>query len=68
MKKHVPAAKRSKKQKRALAKETRVTWADFRPVTRKVKSKKIYNRKKIRRGTSFDPSDFSFFYSLNCIN
>ena len=64
MKKHVPTAKLSKKRKRALAKENRVTWADFRPITRKVKSKKVYNRKKIRRGDTFDSSDFLFHFLI----
>ena len=68
MKKHVPTAKLSKKKKRALAKETRVIWSDFRPVTRTIKSKKIYNRKKIRRGDKFDSSDFLSICSLNCVN
>ena len=68
MKKHVPTAKLSKKKKRALAKETRVTWSDFRPVTRTIKSKKTYNRKKIRRGDNFDSSDFLSVYSLYCVD
>ena len=45
MAKFIPKAKMSKKAARELAKQKRVTW-DISPVTRKMESKKIYNRKK----------------------
>ena len=45
MAKFVPKAKMGKKAARELAKQKRVTW-DISPVTRKMESKKIYNRKK----------------------
>ena len=45
MAKFIPKAKMSKKAARELAKQKRVTW-DISPVTRKMESKKVYNRKK----------------------
>ena len=45
MAKFVPKAKMGKKAARELAKQKRVTW-DISPVTRKMESKKVYNRKK----------------------
>ena len=45
MARFIPKAKMSKKAARELAKQKRVTW-DISPVTRKMESKKIYNRKK----------------------
>ena len=45
MAKFVPKAKMAKKAARELAKQKRVTW-DISPVTRKMESKKVYNRKK----------------------
>ena len=48
MNQFVPRKKMSKKARKLLAAKNRKTWA-FSPVTRKVDSKKIYNRKKISR-------------------
>ena len=45
MAKFVPKARMSRKSLKEMARKKRVTW-DFSPVTRKVKSKKLYNRKK----------------------
>ena len=45
MAKFIPKAKMSKQAARELAKQKRVTW-DISPVTRKMESKKVYNRKK----------------------
>lgn len=45
MAKFIPKAKMNKKAAKELAKQKRVTW-DISPVTRKMESKKIYNRKK----------------------
>ena len=42
-----PYEKMSKKQKAEYNKSKRVTW-DFSPVTRKVPSKKVYDRKKVK--------------------
>ena len=57
----VPKAKLSKKEKRRLNAEKRVTWS-FSPATRTVKSKKLYSRKTLPRGTDceegfFEPAD-----------
>ena len=45
MTKFVPKEKMSKKARKKLDRSRRETW-DFPPVTRRVESKKIYNRKK----------------------
>ena len=46
MTKFVPEAKMSKKARRELNAQRRATW-DFSPITKKVESRKIYNRKRI---------------------
>lgn len=45
MSKFVPRPKLSKKARKELDAQKRTTWA-FSPATKKVESKKIYNRKK----------------------
>ena len=55
MKKIISKAKLSKKAKKKLNAEKRTTWT-FSPVTRRVESKKIYNRKKISRTDQEDGS------------
>ena len=45
MKKFVPREKLGKKARKQLDSEQRTTWA-FSPVTKKVESKKLYNRKR----------------------
>lgn len=47
MKKHVPYDKLSKKAKKALDRKERGQWGDIRPVTRRIESEKLYNRKKL---------------------
>jgi hypothetical protein len=42
----VPKQKMSKKAQKALNAQKRETWGSFSPVTKMVKSKKAYNRKK----------------------
>ena len=49
MKKFVEYEKLSKKQKREIDKARRVTWGEIVPVTKKVESAKLYNRKKHQR-------------------
>ena len=49
MKKFVEYEKLSKKQKREIDKARRATWGDVIPVTKRVESAKIYNRKKHQR-------------------
>lgn len=53
MSKFVSKSKMSKKAQKRAAAEKRRTWA-FSPVTRKIDSKKIYNRKKISRAAPED--------------
>ena len=55
MKKMISKAKLSKKARKKLNAEKRTTWS-FSPVTRRVESKKIYNRKKISRTDQEDGS------------
>lgn len=43
----VERQKMSKRQRKALDRERRVTWA-IPPVSRRIESKKIYDRKKLR--------------------
>lgn len=45
MAKFIPKEKMSKKARKELAAQQRATWT-FSPVTKKVESKKLYNRKK----------------------
>lgn len=49
MTKFVPKEKLSKKAQRKLASEKRNTWGSINPVTRRIESKKLYNRKKVRQ-------------------
>ena len=55
MAKFLPREKMSKKAKKQAAADRRKTWA-FSPVTRKIESKKIYNRKRISRAGQDDGS------------
>ena len=55
MEKIISKAKLSKKARKKLNAEKRTTWT-FSPVTRRVESKKIYNRKKISRTDQEDGS------------
>ena len=48
MERFIPREKLSKKAKKKLAAKKRITWT-FSPVTRKVESKRVYNRKRISR-------------------
>lgn len=49
MQKFVPFEKLSKKKQRELNKKQRGSWGSINPVSRKVESAKIYNRKKARK-------------------
>ena len=62
MTRFVPREKLGKKAKKKMAAEKRTTWA-FSPVTRKIESKKIYNRKRISR-TSCD--DGTGVFCITC--
>lgn len=50
MKAFVPYEKLSKKQKKEIDKAKRATWGEVVPVTKRIDSAKIYNRKKHQRG------------------
>lgn len=41
--------KLTKRKRREVDRERRVTWGTISPVTKKVESKKVYNRKKAQR-------------------
>ncbi|MBQ6928208.1 MAG: hypothetical protein IJQ36_07855 [Oscillospiraceae bacterium] len=49
MKKFIPFAKLSKKEKRRQNAEKRSSWGPLSPVTRREKNPKAYNRKKAQR-------------------
>lgn len=59
MNKFISKEKMSKKAKKRIAAEQRGTWA-FSPVTRKIDSKKLYNRKRISRARYDDSTRDSF--------
>ena len=49
MEKHIPFEKLSKKKQREISAKQRGSWNGVNPVTRKVESKKLYNRQKARK-------------------
>ena len=59
MEKFIPYEKLSKKKKRELDLKRRQTWA-VSPVTRKVRNKKAYSRKKTRKEDFYDQPDAFF--------
>lgn len=65
MSKFVPRPKLSKKARKELDAQKRTTWA-FSPVTKKVESKKIYNRKKTAHAWR-DDSSMSGFAALGMV-
>ena len=54
MERFIPKKKLSKKARRKLDRAGRQTW-EISPVSRKVKSKKIYDRKRARQPEDSDP-------------
>ena len=60
MARFVPKDKLSKKARKELNRQKRVTW-EFSPVTQAVESKKIYSRKK--KAQYRDEYGLSFFYA-----
>ena len=63
----IPREKLSKKARKQLDKQQRTTWA-FSPTTRRVESKKLYNRK--RRNSEWGDSEvvpFSVCAALACL-
>ena len=66
MSRFVPKEKQSKKARRQSAAEKRAAWA-FSPVTRKLESKKIYDRKRIpRAGIDDGPGAFFIIRQAPC--
>lgn len=63
MAKFVSREKLSKKARKELDHQRRTTW-DFSPVTKKVESKKLYNRKRAQRLNRDDSSAVPFTLSV----
>lgn len=74
MKKHVPYDKLSKKAKKAVDRKERGQWGDIRPVTRRIESEKLYNRKKLPHigrddaGASFCLNYYRAMFRARAIN
>ena len=66
MKKFIPKEKLSKKARRELDNEQRTTWT-FSPVTKRVESKKLYNRKK-KAHDRYDDYGMGFSFSFILIS
>lgn len=49
MKKMVPLNKQSKRAQKEYHLSKRGSWGDVNPVSRKVESKKVYSRKRLKR-------------------
>lgn len=62
MKRFVPREKLGKKARKQLDSEQRTTWA-FSPVTKKVESKKLYNRKR-KSHDRYDDYGMGFSYEV----
>ena len=62
MKRFIPREKLGKKDRKLLDSEQRATWA-FSPVTKKVESKKLYNRKR-KAHDRYDDYGMGFSYGL----
>ena len=67
MTRFIPYEKLSKKEKRAYDAKQRGSWGDLSPVSRKVESKKVYNRAKAKHsaGRSAECTCFIRFSSLH---
>ncbi|MDD4312661.1 MAG: hypothetical protein PHW41_09290 [Eubacteriales bacterium] len=63
MKQFLPREKMSKREKHALDATKRASWDGINPVTRKVESKKTYDRKKSPRW--YDEDSTGIFVSDN---
>ena len=63
MKKFIPKEKLGKKARKQLDSEQRTTWT-FSPVTKKVESKKLYNRKR-KAHDRYDDYGMGFLMGYN---
>jgi hypothetical protein len=52
---YIPPEKRSKKQRKEYYGKARKDWNGVNPVTKKVESKKLYNRKKAGQWNQHEP-------------
>ena len=66
MKKFIPKEKLGKKARKQLDSEQRTTWT-FSPVTKKVESKKLYNRKR-RAHDRYDNYGMGFSYGISILS
>ena len=66
MKKYVPREKLGKRARKQLDSEQRATWA-FSPVSKRVESKKLYNRKK-QSHDRYDDYGVGFYTGIPFIN
>lgn len=64
MEKFVPYEKMSKRTRRELDRQRRGSWGAISPVSRKVESKKVYNRKKMQPRNDFETASFFRFVIL----
>ncbi|MCL2364355.1 MAG: hypothetical protein FWC71_06815 [Defluviitaleaceae bacterium] len=67
--KYVPLEKQSKRKQREYHAKQRGDWGNINPITRKVESAKIYNRKKSKRerynsGLDFFVGTYETFWSV----
>lgn len=60
MEKFIPYENLSKKQQRKIDAMKRGSWGDVNPVSRKVESKKVYNRKRTQDWKKELPDSVSF--------
>ncbi|WMJ23870.1 hypothetical protein RBG61_04170 [Paludicola sp. MB14-C6] len=58
--KFIPKEKLSKKVQKELNNQQRGSWGICNPVTKKIESKKRYNRKKVQKGDDFRFEPFIF--------
>ena len=65
MTRFIPREKLGKKARRELDARQRLTWS-FSPVTRKVESRKKYNRQKTKHDLQMTESCFSFCSVIYC--
>ena len=67
MDKFIPKDKLSKRARKALHLRNRATWEGVNPATRRMESKKLYNRKKTRIMEKNQYPGFDFTGGFRCI-
>ena len=53
--KYVPLKKRTKREQKDFHKKQRKDWGQINPITQKVQSQKLYNRKKSKHRHDYEP-------------